>query len=168
MLINFWYSFWKWPRLISDPFGLLLWVILRQSQKVPSFFKRKLCVRDMFPWLPESLAHVPFQTLPSSSHKTMSQEAVQSLRLLKETTNKAHDGPGVLEWGLLVWDCNLRSRNNSSSDNDWNHTTCLGPWPGLTPIPEDPHRAPDDLQHLESKWLVTDSPPATLLIQLCP
>lgn len=67
---NSWLTFWRWPSLTSNPFGILLRVILRQSQNSTIIFlKGGFVSRDPFPWLPEPQTCMPFQTLPSSSLK---------------------------------------------------------------------------------------------------
>lgn len=116
-LVNFWYSFWNWPCLISNLFGILLWVILRQSSKgTLTFAKRKLWIRDMFPWLPESQARVPFQSLPSSDLKTASPEPLSSSS--REKCLRPVTSLRVLDCRLFTWGNVLRHRNSSNTDGD--------------------------------------------------
>jgi len=112
--VNSWYSFWKWPSLISNPLRIL-WVILRQSPKgTIVFFQRQLWIGVMFPWLPESQAPVPFQTLPSSYLKTTFLKPEQSLPSpQREKWGRLITSLRVADRGLFIWGYIFRHRNTA-------------------------------------------------------
>lgn len=116
--VNSRYSFWKWPRLISNPLRTS-WVILRQSPKALSvFFSRRLWIGGTFPWLPESQACVPFETLPSSSLRTTFLKPEQSLPSpQREKWWRLITSLRAVDCGLFTGGYIFRHRNNSSPAN---------------------------------------------------
>lgn len=169
---NSWFSFWRWPSLTSNPFGILLRVILRQSQNSTIFFffkKGGFVSRNTFPWLPEPQTCMPVQTLPSSSLKMIHLKPcgvyIFSKRKLINVTTPSR----VLQGGQLTGVYSFRKNRNNSiltlteTFTQWNydHKDMDGMMAQLS-SPTSSHRAPDT--HSISEWSVAyDESPHLLL-----
>lgn len=132
-------SFWRRPSLTSNPFGILLRVILRQSQNSTFIFlKGGFVSRDTFPWLPEPQTCMPFQTLPSSSLKMMSLKPCGVYIFSKRKLMNVITPYRVLQCEQLVGFYSFRkNRNNSMLTlmKTHNRTTITQTWMGTLAQP---------------------------------